>query len=178
MGRLPTVPTNLSSATTWFSSPGRPQLIHSKSTPLSTLIPQVAHTQCTARPGHSSGRFGPLRTLPKPGYKSTHTWGQPWGQPGPDVDRSGVGRNHPPIARTIHRTATRAAHSPATPRTCANDLNPHNPQHLLLLLFINLLRERTKQKQAADEVGDSCSDVSSCRQSQGEAEVTPDAATA
>lgn len=146
MGRLPTVPTDLSSAKTRFSSTPRPQVIHKNSTPLSTLIPQVAHTQCTARPSHSSGRFRPRRTPTEPGYKSAHTWGQPWGQLGLAVDESEAVRIYPPTARTIHRSATRATHTPATAVTCANELNPHNPQHLLLLLSLRSSKKENKTK--------------------------------
>jgi hypothetical protein len=178
VGGLPTVPTDPPPAKTRIPSTPRPQAIHSASTPLSTLIPQVAHMLCTGGADHSEEGFGPRPAPPDPGYKSPHTWGQPWGQPGPSVDESGDARNHPRTARSTHRSATRVLHTPASRPTCANELNPHNPQRLLLLLPLDLLRERTKQKQAKDEVGDSCEIESSCRQSQGEAEVTAAPATA
>jgi len=69
-------------------------------------------------------------------------------------------------------------HTPASPPTCANELDPHNPHRLLLLLPLDLFQERTKQKQAMDEVGDSREIVSSCRQTEGQPEVTQAAATA
>lgn len=178
VGRLPTVPTDLPPATTRISSTPRPQPIHSASTPLSTLIPQVAHMMCTGGADHSEGGFGPRPAPPDPGYKAPHTWGQPWGQLGPAVDESSAARNHPRTRRSAHRSATMVLHTPASRPTWANELNPHNPQRLLLLLLLDLLRERTKQKQAKTEVGDSREIESSCRQTQGEAEVTAAPATA
>ena len=175
---MPTAPTVLPPAVTPDRSTPRPQAVHRKSTPLSTRIPQVAHKLCTGRAGHPEGRSGPLPAPPDPGYRSPHTWGQPWGQLGLAVDESGVGRNHPRTPRVAHRTTTTVLHMPASRPTCANELNPHNPQRLLLLLPLDLLRERTKQKQAEDEVGDSCEIESSCRQTQGEAEVTAAPVTA
>ena len=138
VGGLPTVPTDLPPATTPKPSTPRPQAVHRKSTPLSTRIPQVAHKLYTGRPGHSEGRFGPRRAPPDPGYKSPHTWGQPWGQLGATVDESGEARNHPRTARVAHRLTTMVLHMPASRPTCANELDPHNPQRLLLLLPLDL----------------------------------------
>lgn len=178
VGRLPTVSTDPLPAMTRIPSTSRPQAIHSASTPLSTLIPQVAHMMCTGGADHSEEGFGPRPAPPDPGYKSPHTWGQPWGQLGTTVDGFVDAPNHPPTLRSTHRSATTVLHTPATRPTCANELNPHNPQRLLLLLPLDLLRERTKQKQAETEAGDSREIESSCRQSQGEAEVTAAPATA
>lgn len=138
VGGLPTVPTDLPSATTPKPSTSRPQVIHRESTPLSTLIPQVAHIVCTGRADHSVGRFGGLRAPPDPGDGTPHTWGQPWGQLGTAVDESGVARNHPRTPRSAHRSATTVTHMPASAPTCANELDPHNPHRLLLLLPLDL----------------------------------------
>ena len=138
VGGLPTAPTVLPPAVTPDRSTSRPQAVHRKSTPLSTRIPQVAHKLCTGRAGHPEGRSGPLPAPPDPGYRSPHTWGQPWGQLGMTVDESGAARNHPRTARSVHRFATTVLHTPASPPTCANELNPHNPQRLLLLLPLDL----------------------------------------
>jgi len=138
VGRLPTVPTDLPPAVTRIPSTPRPQAIHSASTPLSTLIPQVAHMLCTGGADHSEEGFGGRPVPPDPGYKSPHTWGQPWGQLGPSVDGSPAVRNHPRTPRSTHRSATMVLHTPASGPTCANELNPHNPQRLLLLLPLDL----------------------------------------
>ena len=153
VGRLPTVPTDPSPATTRIRSTSRPQVIHSESTPLSTLIPQVAHILCTAR-AESLGRAisAPVRAPPDPGYNSPHTWGQPWGQPGQSVDGSG----RRPKPSTEARVCPQVHHHGSPHARKRSDLRerPQSTQSTTLTTataFRSLLREK-KQKQAEAEV--------------------------
>ncbi len=87
-----------------------------------------------------------------PGHNSTDIWGGICGQLGPPVDGSGDPRNHPPTARSVHRSNPRLAHRPARPRTCVNGGCPHNPQHLLLLLSLFSLKEKKKLETGVGEI--------------------------
>lgn len=87
-----------------------------------------------------------------PGHNSTDIWGGICGQLGPPVDETGEARNHPPTARSVHRSNPRLAHRPARHRTCADRGCPHNPQHLLLLLSLFSLEEKKKLETGGGEI--------------------------
>lgn len=129
VGGLPTVPTDLPPAKTRIPSTPRPQAIHSTSTSLSTLIPQVAHTLCTGGGDHSEEGFGPFcpppETVPNLGTTMGTTrriCGRIRGRPKPSTDAPGYPqvRHHGyPHAREPSDLRERARSTQSTTPTTA-----------------------------------------------------------
>jgi hypothetical protein len=94
------------------------------------------------------------------------------------VDGPNASKIHPPTARNHPPGDAPHVHTAARRRTCEYGTCPHNPQHLLLLLFLKSLEEKTKQKQRWGRTGDSSARSLFYRHVDGEAEVTPHLTTA
>jgi hypothetical protein len=91
----------------------------------------------------------------------THIWGQLCGQllPGRwmngdgSVDNSWTVRGQlpgepscPPWHRPVHGPVPSSTHSTPRPATCPDDVHPHHPQALLLLLDVSLSEERRRTR--------------------------------
>jgi len=104
----------------------------------------------SSRRGHLRAVLATRCVFGRPRF--THIWGQlcgqsprePWTDRRRSVDNScstrgqiGPDRLHPPTRRSTHGPVRRRVHMTPHRATCADDLRPHHPQALVLLLEIS-----------------------------------------